>query len=131
MPRLRPRSLRSLASEDRKDPSAPMSRDSQTARIHRTPKSAMQSGRAHTGAWTLQFEPAEPKRIDPLTGWSGSGDTRAQVRLAFPTAEAAIAYAKAKGWAYEVENPPAARAEIKPKSYADNFRFGRTDNWTH
>jgi hypothetical protein len=108
-----------------------MSRPGQTARIYREPKSAMQSGRARTDSWILQFEPAEPKRIDPLTGWFGSGDTKAQVRLRFPTAEAAAAYAEAKGWPYEVEHPPAARAEIKPKSYADNFRFGRAENWSH
>ncbi len=103
----------------------------QKARIYRTPKSAMQSGRARTEAWTLQYEPAEPKRIDPLTGWFGSGDTRAQVRLSFPTAEAAVAYCEAKGIPHEVETPPAVRADIKPKSYADNFRFGRAENWTH
>jgi hypothetical protein len=108
-----------------------MPRETQTARIYRTPKSPTQSGRARTGDWTLQFEPGEPKRIDPLTGWFGSGDTRAQVRLAFPTAEAAVEYAKAKGWPYEVETPPPAKAEIKPKSYSDNFRFGRTENWSH
>ena len=31
--------------------------------------------------------------------------------------------------AYEVEEPKPIR--IKAKVYADNFRFGRTDNWTH
>ncbi len=103
----------------------------QKARIYRSPKSAMQSGRARTHEWVLQFEPAEPKRIDPLMGWFGSGDTRAQVRLAFATADDAVAYAEAKGIPYEVEHAPAIRAEIKPKSYADNFRFGRADNWTH
>jgi hypothetical protein len=103
----------------------------QKARIYRSPKSAMQSGRARTQDWVLQYEPLEPKRIDPLMGWSGSGDTRAQVRLAFPTAEAAVAWAEAKGIPHEVEAPPAIHAEIKPKSYSDNFRFGRTDNWTH
>lgn len=108
-----------------------MPRETQTARIYRTPKSAMQSGRARTDDWVLQYEPAEPKRIDPLTGWFGSGDTRSQVRLRFPTMEAAIAYAEAKGLTYQVEQPPPARAEIKPKAYADNFRFNRTDNWTH
>ncbi len=104
---------------------------SQKARIYRTPKSAMQSGRARTHDWVLQYEPAEPKRIDPLTGWFGSGDTQAQIRLAFPSAEAAIAYAEAHGIPYEMEAAPPARAEIKPKSYADNFRFGRAENWTH
>jgi hypothetical protein len=103
----------------------------QKARIFRSPKSAMQSGRAGTQDWVLQYEPLEPKRIDPLMGWYGSGDTRAQVKLAFPTAEAAILWAESRGIAYEVEHAAPVRADIKPKSYADNFRFGRTDNWTH
>jgi hypothetical protein len=103
----------------------------QKARIFRAPKSAMQSGRGRVGDWLLQFEPLEAKRIDPLTGWSGSGDTNAQVTLRFPTADAAVAYAQAKGIPHEVEAPAPLRADIKPKSYADNFRFGRTDNWTH
>lgn len=108
-----------------------MAHDQQKARIYRTPKSAMQSGRGRAGDWVLQFEPLEPKRTDPLTGWFGSGDTKAQVSLAFPTAEAARAFAEAKGIPYEMEATPRAVAEIRPKSYADNFRFGRSENWTH
>ena len=103
----------------------------QKARIFRLPKSAMQSGRANTHEWVLQYEPAEPKRIDPLMGWFGSGDTRAQVRLAFATAEEAVAYAEGKAIPYEVEHAPIVHTEIKPRSYADNFRFGRAENWTH
>ena len=103
----------------------------QKARIFRTPKSAMQSGRARSQDWVLRYEPMEPQRIDPLMGWPGSGDTRAQVSLAFPTAEAAIAWAEARGIPHEVEPAAPLRVGIKPKSYADNFRFGRTDNWTH
>ncbi|NKC30251.1 NADH dehydrogenase ubiquinone Fe-S protein 4 [Falsiroseomonas selenitidurans] len=108
-----------------------MSRESQTVRIHRQPKSAMQSGRAGAGEWLLEFAPGEPKRLDPLTGWPGSGDTQGQVTLRFPSAEAAAAYAAARGWTYEVAVPPVVKADIKPKAYADNFRFGRTDNWSH
>ncbi|MGX9965222.1 ETC complex I subunit [Roseomonas sp. F4] len=110
-----------------------MSRDSQIARIHRQPKSAMQSGRAGAGAgqWLLEFAPGEKKRLDPMTGWPGSGDTQAQVKLRFPTAEAAIAYAESRGWTYEVAQPPVVRADIKPKAYADNFKFGRGENWSH
>jgi hypothetical protein len=108
-----------------------MPRESQTARIYRQPKSAMQSGRAGTAEWVLEFLPQEAKRIDPLTGWPGSGDTQAQVRLRFPTREAAIAHAEAGGYAFEVETPPPVKADVKPKAYADNFRFGRTDNWSH
>jgi len=103
----------------------------QKARIFQQPKSAMQSGRARAGGWILQFEPLEAQRLDPLMGWPGSGDTRAQVKLGFPTAEAAAAWCEAKGLPYEIEPAPPIRAEIKPKSYADNFRFGRAENWSH
>lgn len=103
---------------------------SRLARIHRPPKSAMQSGRANADAWVLEFAPAEAKRRDPLMGWSGSGDTEGQVRLRFATREAAVAYATAQGIAFEVEEPAPAPA-IKPKAYADNFKFGRTENWSH
>jgi hypothetical protein len=103
----------------------------QKARIFQQPKSAMQSGRARVGAWVLQFEPAAAQRPDPLTGWPGSGDTRAQVRLTFPTAEAAAAWCRARGLPFEVEPAAPVRAEIRPKSYADNFRFGRAENWSH
>jgi hypothetical protein len=90
----------------------------------------MQSGRAKARGWMLVFTPAEPKALDPLTGWVGSGDTRSQVRLQFETREQAIAYAEAQGLAYEVE-PETAPAAIRPKAYADNFRFGRPENWSH
>ena len=56
-----------------------------TARIFQRPKNAMQSGKARTDRWQLEFEPAEAKQPDPLTGWAGSGDTRDQLRLFFPT----------------------------------------------
>jgi hypothetical protein len=99
------------------------------ARIFRQPKSAMQSGFAGTQEWVLDFEPTEARRADPLMGWSGSADTQAQLRLRFDTREEAVAYADKEGLVYEVELPQERR--FKPKSYAENFRFGRTDNWTH
>ena len=91
-----------------------------TARIFQNPKNAMQSGRARTDAWRLEFEPAEAKRPDPLTGWAGSGDTRGQVRLGFPTCEAAIAYAEREGFAFTVIAAP--ERKLKLQAYADNFR---------
>ena len=90
------------------------------ARIHQRPKSSMQSGKAKVGQWLLDFEPAEGKRLDPLTGWAGSGDTSAQVRLAFDDLDAAIAYATTRGLDYDVirlgANP------LKLQTYADNFK---------
>lgn len=100
------------------------------ARIHKPPRTAMQSGWAKTKQWVLEFEPAEKRVADPLMGWIGSGDTlSSQVRLRFPTREAAVAYAEANGIAYDVEQP--AERVIRPKAYADNFAFTRAENWTH
>lgn len=99
------------------------------ARIYQQPKTAMQSGVAGTHEWLLDFEPSEPRRADPLMGWSGSADTQAQVRLRFDTRSEAVAYAERNELQYQVEIPH-TRA-FKPKAYADNFRFGRIDNWTH
>jgi len=102
---------------------------SNRARIYQQPKTAMQSGQAGTEDWVLDFEPSEPRRADPLMGWIGSGDTQAQVRLRFDTREEAVAYAEKRGLPYEVELPNPRR--FRPKAYADNFRVGRFENWTH
>jgi hypothetical protein len=90
------------------------------ARIYQRIKNSMQSGRAGTGQWVLEFEPVEAKKADPLTGWAGSGDTRGQVVLSFPTLDAARAYATREGLAAHVV-PPAART-LKIQAYADNFK---------
>lgn len=92
----------------------------QPARIYQRPKNAMQSGRARTDRWTLEFDPAEPQQPDPLTGWAGSGDVRNQLRLHFPTLEAAQAYAEKQGLAYHVV--PAPERTLKLQAYADNFK---------
>lgn len=80
----------------------------------------MQSGKARTDRWQLEFEPGEAKLPDPLTGWAGSGDTREQIRLGFPTLEGATAYAEREGLAYVVVTAP--EKTLKLQSYADNFR---------
>lgn len=91
-----------------------------SARIYQHPKNAMQSGRARTGSWVFEFEPSEAKQPDPLTGWAGSGDTREQIRLSFPSCEAAIEYARRQGVDYHVVAAPEHR--LKLQAYADNFR---------
>lgn len=90
------------------------------ARIFQEPKNAMQSGRARTQRWILEFAPAEPRRADPLMGWIGSGDTQRQVKLLFPTLEAAQTYAAKEG--VEAHIVPTPSRTLKLQSYADNFR---------
>ena len=99
------------------------------ARIFQTPKNAMQSGRAKTGDWILEFVSAAARRPDALMGWSGGADTQSQVKLTLASREEALAYADANGLTYDVEIAPERR--VKPRAYADNFHFSRTENWTH
>lgn len=91
-----------------------------SARIYQRMKNAMQSGRHNVGQWTLEFEPSEAQHADPLMGWAGSGDTRRQVRLTFPSLDAARAYAEKQGIAYHVSSLP--ERKLRLQSYADNFR---------
>lgn len=90
-------------------------------RIFKTAKNAMQSGRAKTGVWVLEYERPTPRRPEPLMGWSSSGDTSNQVRIYFDSEEEAIAFAGKQGWVYDVQAPHLKR--IKPRNYADNFRY--------
>ena len=100
-----------------------------TARIYKPARTAMQSGTAKTKEWVLDYEPEQPRTVEPLMGWTSSGDMKQQVRLHFDTKEEAIDYAERAGLEYDVELPQARR--IKPKAYADNFKYGRIENWTH
>ena len=97
--------------------------------IRRPAKSAMQSGVANTRDWVLEFAPSSPREIEPLMGWTSSADTRRQVTLRFPSQEEAIAYAERHGISYRLEQPK--ERQVRPKSYADNFRFDRRVPWSH
>ena len=99
------------------------------ARIFRPAKTAMQSGKAKTRDWLLEFEPASARTVDPLMGWTSSDDMNGQVRLSFETSDEAIAYAERHGIAFRLYEPQAAPLIIK--AYADNFAPGRKQPWTH
>lgn len=100
------------------------------ARIYQPARSAMQSGQSKLD-WVLEFAPAEAKKIDPLMGWSGSGDTQSQVKMQFSSKEAAIAYAEKHGLAYRVDEPKRRKHVIKPGGYGGNFAHNRRGAWTH
>ncbi len=101
-----------------------------TARIYKPARTAMQSGQAKTKEWVLDYEPEEPRLIEPLMGWTSSGDMKQQLRLQFETREEAVAYCEREGIPYQVFDsmPGAKRPRI---SYADNFVATRRDAWTH
>jgi hypothetical protein len=99
------------------------------ARIYRPAKTAMQSGKAKSKDWALEFEPDSARAPDPLMGWTQSRDMNGQVRLNFETQEEAIAYAQAHGIPFRVMEPKPIKRVLK--AYADNFAPGRKQPWTH
>lgn len=100
-----------------------------SAKIYRPAKTAMQSGKAKTHLWVLEFDQENPRRIDPILGYTSSADTRQQLRLTFESQEEAEAYARREGIDYRVIAPKEVARQIV--SYTDNFRFNRTQPWTH
>lgn len=101
------------------------------ARIFKPAKTAMSSGQAKTRDWVLEYAPEEGKELDPLMGWTGSGDMRRQIRLRFSTKEAAVDYARDKGIDALVIEPKKRKANIRPGGYGDNFATNRRGAWTH
>ena len=100
-----------------------------TVRIYQPARTAMQSGRSRVAGWVLELEPGAPRLLDAVMGWTGSSDTRDQVRLKFDSREDAVAFAEKNKLDYRVHEPH--RRKIRPKAYADNFAAGRQQNWTH
>lgn len=101
------------------------------ARIYQPARTAMQSGTAKAKGWVLEFAPAAAREVDPLMGWTSSGDTQAQVKLRFDTREAALAYCAEKGIEVEVTEPKARKPVIRPRGYGENFATDRRGAWTH
>jgi len=98
-------------------------------RIYQPAKTAMQSGRAQTRQWVVEFAPGAAQSPDSLMGWAGGGDTRQQIKMRFDSRDEAIAYAERRGLDYEIEEP--RQPAMRIKSYSDNFKRGRDTNWTH
>jgi len=100
-----------------------------TARIYKPARTAMQSGQAKTKEWVLDYEPEQPPTVEPLMGWTSSGDMRQQVRLSFDSKEEAAAFCEREGIPYQVfETRPPAQPRM---SYSDNFAYPRREAWTH
>ena len=101
------------------------------ARIYQPARTAMSSGTAKTRHWVLEFAPSEAREVDPLMGWTSSGDTQAQVRLTFETKQAAMEYADENGIDALVQEPKKRKPNIRPGGYGENFATGRRGAWTH
>jgi hypothetical protein len=96
------------------------------ARIYQPDKNAMQSGKARTHSWLLDFVPEKPYFVDSLMGWNGMSDMPQEIRMRFPTKEAAIAYADRQSIPYDLFEPHARHQQRK--AYADNFKASRVSD---
>ncbi|MDJ0390924.1 ETC complex I subunit [Roseomonas sp. E05] len=88
--------------------------------------SVLSSGRARARQWILEFAPRSAPFIEPLMGWVGGTDPLRQVRLHFPSREAAVAYAEREGLSYEVQEPthlPAAERRREPDGASSRVTF--------
>jgi hypothetical protein len=77
----------------------------------------------------LEYEAEAPREVEPLMGWTSSGDMKSQLKLWFDSAEEAVAYAERNGIAYRVEM--ATEPKRRGMSYSDNFKYSRVGLWTH
>jgi hypothetical protein len=89
------------------------------ARIYKPTKTAMQSGKAKTKNWVLEYKPQAKKIVDNLMGWQGSTDMLQEIKLKFESKESAIEYAQKQNIEFDLIEPKIST--IKIKSYADNF----------
>ena len=99
------------------------------AKIYRPAKNAMQSGKAATKKWRLEFVLAAAPRPDALMGWISGADPNGQVRLEFDSKDAAIAFARDHAIPHQVAEAPEVKRQIK--SYSNNFAFRRREPWSH
>ncbi len=98
--------------------------------IYQPSKHAMQSGKAKTRKWVLQYESEQARFVDPLMGWTGSSDMNTQIKLFFDTKERAISYAKERAIPYQLIEETAKKPDYN-KTYASNFSNQRKQSWTH
>jgi hypothetical protein len=99
------------------------------AKIYRPAKTAMQSGKAASKKWRLEFASNIAPPSEALMGWLSSADPSGQVRLSFETKEEAIAFARAQNIPHQVAEPEETKRIIK--AYGDNFAFRRREPWSH
>lgn len=93
------------------------------ARIYQPTRTAMQSGKAKSECWVLEYLQPKARFRDSIMGWNGSLQTVGQVQLQFDCLEDAISYASKNDIEYQVA--PIHKSKFIPKSYADNFRFDK------
>ena len=94
------------------------------AKIYKPSKTAMQSGKAKSNLWILEYENLNTG-INPLTGWQTSKDTLSEIKLEFQTKEDAINYVKKNNIDHYIVD--SNDQKFIKKSYSDNFTKVKND----
>ena len=113
----------------RRAPTRSVFPDDALAVIYKPARSVMTSGKARTRDWKLRFEPRSRPLIEPLMGWTGCDDTLSQVELTFPSAAAAVAYARRQGLRYLLQGEKNPDARPGSNAKAANVRSSSSDVW--
>ncbi|AMA59457.1 hypothetical protein BCCGELA001_26430 [Bradyrhizobium sp. CCGE-LA001] len=88
------------------------------ALIFEAATSVMTSAVRRRRPWKLLFERRSALRIEPLMGWTEDDDPLAQVELSFPSADAAVGYARCQGLDYTVLGPPVHELHVASEIHA-------------
>lgn len=99
------------------------------ARIYSPAKNPLQSGRGKLSVWLLEFAPSSARAIDPLMGWTSNADTVSQLRMKFPSKDAAIKYANENNIEFTIQEAKEQKRVIR--NYSDNFAMTRKEPWSH
>lgn len=92
-------------------------------RVYMPTKNAMQSGRAKSGAWVVEFINPQAPYKEPLMGWQATRASFARKRLSFHTKEEALIFVRAKNFSYTLEDPKEEKSV--GKQYGHHFRPGK------
>jgi NADH dehydrogenase (ubiquinone) Fe-S protein 4 len=96
-----------------------------TCTIYRPSKPATQSGRHQTRQVRLEFDKQSPKWESRVLGWTSSEDSVQGLVMSFEGLEAAVRYCEEQGIGYSVRDvvEEEEAKTIKPKGYAENFKY--------
>ncbi len=98
--------------------------DVPTAIIYRPARSAMTSA-PRPNYWVLEFEPSRPPQIEPLMGYTSSGDPYRPIRLKFPDRESAVDFAERQDWRYIVREDAPRRPAPNPWRGEERHRLAQ------
>jgi len=89
-------------------------------RIFKPTKAAMQSATHKYKNWQLSFDNQE-RWVNPLMGWTSTGDPLSNQSLRFETSEQAAEFAEKQGWDYSIDKPKKKANYRGRKDYSHNF----------